>query len=388
MATALRSAAAAVVDAGNSSQVSEELQENKHARQRSNSGSSSGSSELISYADQEDVRAEQPIKTTRQKVDRRPPSTFHKKKRTEMTLAENLCHIATCPDVMHELKDESLDRGPMPTRSLVRENIFIITRGVAPLLIQQAAYHYYPDSKWPFYVAYPFYLLSFIGFAIAVLGRLNRACVEYGTFDEKQIGRDRTPDKAVNHLAAGILAYMFVRTGIAFFLYYDKEVAPLSQFTWSYPFRLMAWEIVFDYFFYVYHRTTHEVDSLWFVHQHHHTTKHPTAILSILAETYQEYLEVLLVPLAATLIVKQSFAEQYLTFCYTIYVEMMGHSGVRCYWPHPVLSGLKFFDMELAVEDHDLHHRYGKSGRNYGKQTRVWDKIFGTVGERIETLGM
>lgn len=42
---------------------------------------------------------------------------------------------------------------------------------------------------------------------------------------------------------------------------------------------------------YCYHRTTHEVDSLWFVHQHHHTTKHPTAILSILAEHYQEYLE-------------------------------------------------------------------------------------------------
>ncbi|KDE04586.1 hypothetical protein MVLG_04966 [Microbotryum lychnidis-dioicae p1A1 Lamole] len=388
MITALSSAASAVVDAGNSSQVSEELQQNRHTRQRSSSGSSSGSSSLISYDDQEVVQPEQPVKTTRQKVDRRPPSTFHKKKRTEMTLAENLCHIATCPDVMHELKDESLDRGPIPTRSLFLENVFIITRGVAPMVIQQAAYHYYPESKWPFYAAYPFYLLSFIGFAVAVLGRLTRACVEYGTFDEKQIGRDRTPDKAVNHLAVGILAYMFVRTGIAFFLYYDKEVSPLNQFTWSYPFRLMAWEIVFDYFFYAYHRTSHEVDGLWFVHQHHHTTKHPTAVLSILAETYQEYLEVLLVPLAATLVVKQSFAEQYLTFCYTIYVEMMGHSGVRCYWSHPILSFLKVFNMELAVEDHDLHHRGGKSGRNYGKQTRVWDQIFGTVGERIETSGM
>ena len=37
------------------------------------------------------------------------------------------------------------------------------------------------------------------------------------------------------------------------------------------------------------------------------------------------------------------------------------------------------------MEDHDLHHRFGKSGRNYGKQTRIFDRIFGTIGERIET---
>lgn len=33
-------------------------------------------------------------------------------------------------------------------------------------------------------------------------------------------------------------------------------------------------------FQYVYHRSCHEIDSLWFIHQHHHTTKHPTAILA------------------------------------------------------------------------------------------------------------
>lgn len=69
---------------------------------------------------------------------------------------------------------------------------------------------------------------------------------------------------------------------------------------------------------YVYHRTTHEVDSLWNIHQHHHTTKHPTAILSILAEDRQEYLEVLLIPLAASLMVPMSFSEMYITLCYTI----------------------------------------------------------------------
>jgi sterol desaturase/sphingolipid hydroxylase (fatty acid hydroxylase superfamily) len=42
-------------------------------------------------------------------------------------------------------------------------------------------------------------------------------------------------------------------------------------------------------------------------------------------------------------------------------------------------------DCELVVEDHDLHHRQGwRTSCNYGKQTRLWDRIFGTCGKRIE----
>lgn len=67
---------------------------------------------------------------------------------------------------------------------------------------------------------------------------------------------------------------------------------------------------------------------------------------------------------------------------------MMGHAGIRAYWGHPLLFWLKIFDADGIIEDHDLHHRMGKSGKNYGKQSRLWDRIFGTVGERIETYGM
>ncbi len=37
-------------------------------------------------------------------------------------------------------------------------------------------------------------------------------------------------------------------------------------------------------------------------------------------------------------------------------------------------------------EDHDAHHRHGRAGLNYGKQSRVWDRIFGTAAEREETF--
>ncbi|GJN93663.1 hypothetical protein Rhopal_006720-T1 [Rhodotorula paludigena] len=351
--------------------------------------SSNASETPISYATDPERPAGQPTpRTTKQKVDRRPPSTFHLKKRSEMSWAERLCDLATCPTTMHELKDDSIDRGPPPIQPAWKENVFVLTRGMVPIVLHQLAYWAFPQYKWPFALAYPFYVLSFIGFALQVMDRLSSHCVKLGTFDEKQIGRDRTPDKSVKHLAYGVTAYMFIRTGIAFWLDYDKNVEPLTSFTWTYPLRLAAWELTLDYFFYVYHRASHEIDSLWFIHQHHHTTKHPTAILAILAEEWQEVLEVFLIPFLSSAIVPMTFSEGYMTLCYTIYVEMMGHSGVRAHWCHPVLWPLETVGMGLAVEDHDLHHRFGKSGKNYGKQSRVWDRVFGTCAERIETYGM
>jgi sterol desaturase/sphingolipid hydroxylase (fatty acid hydroxylase superfamily) len=67
---------------------------------------------------------------------------------------------------------------------------------------------------------------------------------------------------------------------------------------------------------------------------------------------------------------------------------MLGHSGIRSHWTHPILWILRPIGAELTVEDHDQHHYLGKSGVNYGKQSRFWDKMFGTIGPRIETAGM
>ncbi|GEM07733.1 fatty acid hydroxylase superfamily protein [Rhodotorula toruloides] len=331
------------------------------AKQRRDSSSSTSSEEgetPISYATDPSKPPGTPApRTTRQKVDRRPPSTFYLKPRSEMTLAERICNLATCPPEMHELKPESLDRGPVPTQSVMKENLYIGSRALVPLAVQQASHS--------------------LGY-----------CVELGTFDEKQIGRDRTPDKSVGQLAFGITAYMVARSGFMFVLKYDRQADVLFDFTWTYPLRLMAWQLALDYAFYCYHRASHEVDSLWFIHKQHHTTKHPTAILAILAEGIQECLEVFLIPLCATGLVPMSFSEMWVTLIYTLYIEILGHSGVRSHWRHTSLFWLDWFGAGLAVEDHDLHHRFGKSGKNYGKQSRFWDAIFGTRGERIETWGM
>ena len=84
------------------------------------------------------------------------------------------------------------------------------------------------------------------------------------------------------------------------------------------------------------------------------------------------------------------FYEWWICYMYVVYSELFGHSGVRVLASPPsTLTWLmRWTGTELVVEDHDLHHRKGwKKSSNYGKQTRIWDVLFGTARERIESLG-
>jgi len=65
---------------------------------------------------------------------------------SQMTLAEQICNLATCPPEMHELKDESLDRGPPPVQPVWRENLFIASRAIVPLALHQLAYWAFPRA--------------------------------------------------------------------------------------------------------------------------------------------------------------------------------------------------------------------------------------------------
>lgn len=103
--------------------------------------STSSSDSPITYA-----TAAAPKKATRQAKDWRPPSTFYLKPFSEMTTAERICNLATCPESMHELKDEDLDRGPVPTQSVARENLFILSRGMIPLVLQGLSYWAFPSE--------------------------------------------------------------------------------------------------------------------------------------------------------------------------------------------------------------------------------------------------
>lgn len=146
------------------------------------------------------------------------------------------------------------------------------------------------------------------------------------------------------------------------------------------------------------------------------TTRRVCALRNQLADlVLQEIIEVILCPTFASWILPLTFAEGYIAIVYLLYVEMLGHSGIRAYWPHPLLTPiLKPFDMELAVEDHDLQcvclkpkclfdARTATAAAAAARTTasrrksidssprpwliacrRIWDKLGNSVGERVE----
>lgn len=86
--------------------------------------------------------------TTHHGKDYRPKSSFYLKPWSEMTHAERVCHLATCPEEMHKIVPEEVERGPIPTQSMVRENAFILSRAMVPLAIQAAAYSAFPGTSF------------------------------------------------------------------------------------------------------------------------------------------------------------------------------------------------------------------------------------------------
>ncbi|CAF1035020.1 unnamed protein product [Adineta ricciae] len=281
-----------------------------------------------------------------------------------------------------------------PAHNVWWERLWLSLAIPPPLIFHALWYYFVPETNyyhtWHPGAAYAFYAISFLIYTIVMVKHIHYYMDYYGTFDEDKRPRDYVPDMLVTRLVLSVVVYMLARTGGGLLLGgYNRNESPSLGHTisWFVLIKIAGWLIALDFFFYCYHRACHMVPFLWKVHSLHHCTKHPTPIQSILAGDIQEVIEVFLVPLAASLVVPLTTHEFWIAQCILIYIEATGHSGIRAYWPHCILNEvLQPFGMELCIEDHDLHHRLGKSGMNYGKQTRIFDRIFGTISERVECV--
>jgi sterol desaturase/sphingolipid hydroxylase (fatty acid hydroxylase superfamily) len=199
------------------------------------------------------------------------------------------------------------------------------------------------------------------------------------------------PEAHFSKIIASVPSIIGARSSMTVLLAY-RPSAPIALSPWFLA-ELTLYPIILDLFFYVYHRSTHEVDGLWRYHRTHHLTKHPNPLLSSYADVEQEVIEMAIVPLLTYVTLKflfgfpMNFYDWWLCQCFTFFAEAIGHSGLRAMFQVPGPGGhvMKWIGCELVLEDHDLHHRQGwrRSG-NYGKATRLWDRVFGTCLPRIE----
>ncbi|TVY38335.1 Fatty acid hydroxylase [Lachnellula subtilissima] len=269
---------------------------------------------------------------------------------------------------------------------------WVLVHAFIPLAVQQI-YIYYTGHNFSPIAAFFFYNFALKAIAIKELRVLRRLGHIYGFLDGDAHPRDQVPDHSVLKILRSLTSTAAIRPLFTIVLSYHTALGP-SSINWLFlPLEIALYQIVLDFWFYWYHRLMHEVEGLWKYHRTHHLTKHPNSLLTLYADHEQEFFDIAGIPLLAyfsmrALGMPMGFYEWWVCQQYVIYTELAGHSGLRLYStpPSPLHWLLRMWGLDLVIEDHDLHHRRGwKKSGNYGKQTRVWDRLFGTAGERIES---
>ncbi|EST06029.1 Fatty acid hydroxylase [Kalmanozyma brasiliensis GHG001] len=273
---------------------------------------------------------------------------------------------------------------PVPVYPVWKMHRYIAPRALGPLLVHHF-FTQYTGIQVPVWVATTLYLAYFIVYGTQVFAWNNAMTTKFGTFDGAA-GRDGVPDVDTTSVALGLFMVVISRATIAIPYLYEPSAPVLDWYTVAMlPVNCFMFAVAVDFWFYWYHRLMHEVPWLWRFHRKHHTTKHPIAALGAFADHEQEFFDMVGIPILAWLSWRINFATWWVSTCYILFIEASGHSGLRGYFQNPTTWMLRYFDAELCLEDHDIHHRQGwKKSGNYGKQTRLWDKIFGTQKPRIE----
>ncbi|CZT07268.1 related to ERG25-C-4 methyl sterol oxidase [Rhynchosporium agropyri] len=268
---------------------------------------------------------------------------------------------------------------------------WILAHAVWPLVVHQA-YTYYTGRGLTLLVGLIFYSFAFKFNAIREINKLRELGHQYGYFDGDKHERDQVPDSRTKEVMRSLMATSTIRPIVSVFLAYNSAQTPLSTLSWYLPLEIGLYAVILDFFFYWYHRVMHESDTLWKFHRTHHLSKHPSPVLSLYADKAQEVFDIIGIPIITygtmrLMGLPMGFADWWICQQYIVWTELWGHSGLRVFVTPPTTATpfLKFFGAELQTEDHDLHHRSGwKKSHNYGKQTRLWDRLFGTSHDRIE----
>ncbi|WFD35797.1 hypothetical protein MCUN1_002662 [Malassezia cuniculi] len=229
-----------------------------------------------------------------------------------------------------------------------------------------------------------FYILMFTAVVLIFGGHLKRLTEKYGYLDGAA-ERDAIPRELAPFLLRELFNASSLRGAMLVLLSYKRD-EPITL-SWWLPLQLATMSLMSDFIYYWAHRSTHEVGALWKLHMRHHTTKHPNLLLLGYADEPQEIFDAIASPTIMYLLYPVSFDTFAIWLIIYLSIEIMGHSGLRMYYPTLLTSPfLRPFKLELCIEDHDLHHRMGwRSSYNYCKQSLLWDTLFGTSIPRIET---
>lgn len=293
-------------------------------------------------------------------------------------------------------KHEKTEKIPYMSQS--SQHIWVLYHAFIPLALHQLYMSWVDHASVNKWVAFFYYFNAFNLILIRESHTIRYLGHKYGFLDGDVHDRDGIPDVGVGKIAMSIFKGTGARMAMAVYFTFEPTQAPLDVMTnwkwWAWLFvEIGLYGVILDFWFYWYHRAMHDVPFLWKFHRTHHLTKHPNPLMTAYADEEQEFFDLAGIPLMTFFTLRAiglplGFYEWWICHQYIAFIEVAGHSGLRIHAAglstfHEVL---KYFDAEIVIEDHDLHHRKGwRNSYNYGKQTRLWDRVFGTVHERIES---
>jgi sterol desaturase/sphingolipid hydroxylase (fatty acid hydroxylase superfamily) len=328
-------------------------------------------------------------------------STWPKSDRGDWTHNHWLIHFLNAyPVSLDKEVPKHAKTDPIPYLPQLAQHVWVLVYAFIPLLLHQLWLNFTYRESLNKYAVFGFYFMAFNSVIVHEINILRRVGDRYGFLDGDEHERDGVPDVGVSRVTSSLYKTTGSRMAVAVYLSYNPEISPAQKMSdpswWMWlVLEIGLYCVVLDFWFYWYHRSMHEVSFLWKYHRTHHLAKHPNTLLSAYGSHEQEFFDMVGVPLLTYLSlwamgVSLGFYEWWICHQYVAFTEVLGHAGIRLHLTPPTTFSflLQFLGMELVIEDHDLHHRKGwRKSHNYGKQTRVWDRLFGTCGERIEMKG-
>ncbi|KAH7151447.1 hypothetical protein DER46DRAFT_690428 [Fusarium sp. MPI-SDFR-AT-0072] len=288
----------------------------------------------------------------------------------------------------------------VPCVSQLSQHRVILIYACTPIILQQALMSI--TGSETFNTSFEF-ILYFYTYQLSARHQgytFRKLALQVGYFDGDKHQRDNfnASGKSSGKIICSLARTAIARTGMPILLSFQPNQSPvevLGNLTWWIwaVLNITFYSVTLDFWYYLVHRAALEVPYLWKFHRAHHTTKHPNMRLTAYTDTEQEIWDMLGAPILAyatlrALNIPFDFFMLLVCLHYIVYTEVSGHSGLRILMFPPLTFSLllSYFDAKLSIEDHDLHHRYGwRVAKNYGKQTRVWNRVFGTCSERLES---
>jgi alkylglycerol monooxygenase len=184
---------------------------------------------------------------------------------------------------------------------------------------------------------------------------------------------------ALTSLSLGVISQTkaLVMFSLASIIYaWVSEMMALEQMSASSPFTWVVSFILYDFLYYWYHRTSHQINFLWASHVVHHQSEEYNLTTALRQTSSSVMVWIFYIP----------------SFILGIPAEVFFVSGalnlVYQFWVHTQLVGkLGWFESIFVTPSHHrVHHGQNQTyiDKNHGGVFIIWDRFFGTFQEELD----